>query len=285
MFNRKQWFLAYSIFGKKFSFKNLKFIFPPKDRIWADPFPLKINERFFIFFEELIYGNKGHISYIELNKNGTVLEKKLVLEEKFHLSYPFVFKHNNSYYMIPESHKSNSIRLYKSVKFPEKWVFQQDLIEDIDAVDTNLIRIKDFWYLFTSSKISSKVDRELSIFKSPELEGNWVNIGNYDYGRNAGKFLFRKNKIYRLVQNSVKHYGESINFNYVKLKDNIYAEVEDNRLSPSWLPNLISTHTLNMDQNFLVMDGQIPRRSFFYIKFWLNNLYKRILLSNIIWKK
>ena len=52
----------------------------------------------------------------------------VVLEEDFHLSFPFVFKDGDDIYMVPESSKNSDIRLYKSVDFPLKWKFEKQWI-------------------------------------------------------------------------------------------------------------------------------------------------------------
>ena len=44
-----------------------------------------------------------------------------VIEEKFHLSYPFIFRFKNKYYLIPDSSSNFDIRIYLSNQFPFKW--------------------------------------------------------------------------------------------------------------------------------------------------------------------
>ncbi len=91
-----QWFMAYKINPKAdaiddtlYKFKKLV---PPKDRFWADPFPLKKDGKYYIFFEELIYKNrKGHLSVMEVDRKGIVDGPHKILERPYHLSYPFVF--------------------------------------------------------------------------------------------------------------------------------------------------------------------------------------------------
>ena len=61
-----------------------------------------------------------------------------MLEENFHLSYPFLFHHEKELYMCPETHEAKDIRLYKCVDFPLKWKFAKTLIKNVSAVDTNI---------------------------------------------------------------------------------------------------------------------------------------------------
>ena len=46
--------------------------------------------------------------------------KQIVLDEPFHMSYPYVFKWQEDFYMIPESQEANSVRLYRALDFPTK---------------------------------------------------------------------------------------------------------------------------------------------------------------------
>ena len=87
-----------------FDIDNCKKIFPPEDRFWADPFIVDYAGQNFLFVEEFIYKkHKGHISVIELDQSGGVRKHYPILETDYHLSYPCVFNHLGTYYMVPES--------------------------------------------------------------------------------------------------------------------------------------------------------------------------------------
>ena len=67
---------------------------PPRGRDWADPFPVRVNGRSWLFFEEIPWrGGRGHISVAELDEDGDLHDQRVVLATPHHLSYPFVFKH------------------------------------------------------------------------------------------------------------------------------------------------------------------------------------------------
>jgi|GEM_PF-5281631 len=88
-FWRYQWFLGYK-FGESNdmddTFYDLKYIVPPRDRFWADPFPVEFEDKYFIFVEEYVYTqNKGHISVIEIDQHGAWKEPVKVLEKEYHL--------------------------------------------------------------------------------------------------------------------------------------------------------------------------------------------------------
>ena len=92
-----QWALACRMHpgsdGPDAAMHRFKLLQPPRDRFWADPFPVADRNRHFVFVEELPYAtNKGHISVLELDRGGALQSVERVLETAHHLSYPFVFE-------------------------------------------------------------------------------------------------------------------------------------------------------------------------------------------------
>ena len=88
----------------------------------ADPFGIEVNGTWYLFFESM--GIDTRIGKLSVSTsvdlcNWTV--PKIVLDEPFHLSYPQVFKHNDSIYMLPETYQAAELRLYKAEEFPFKW--------------------------------------------------------------------------------------------------------------------------------------------------------------------
>ena len=77
----------------------------PKGRFLADPFVFTKDDIDYIFVEDLFSDNKGRISAIRLGDQGYEF-LGVVLEESFHLSFPFIFDHDGDIYMIPETHQS-----------------------------------------------------------------------------------------------------------------------------------------------------------------------------------
>ena len=135
--SREQWILAYKLNSDPTAvddtYYKFKQLIPPKDRFWADPFPVKDNDKYYIFVEEYIYKTrKGHISVLEVDKKGISDGPRKVLESEHHLSYPFVFSWNGNRYMIPESAAARSIRrLYRCISFPDEWMREKVLMEGV----------------------------------------------------------------------------------------------------------------------------------------------------------
>ena len=82
----------------------------PRGRFLADPFVYQKDDEDYIFTEDLFLSdNKGRISVIRI-ENESYEFLGVVLEEEFHLSYPFIFDHGGDIFMVPETHASKDIR-------------------------------------------------------------------------------------------------------------------------------------------------------------------------------
>ncbi len=273
----EQWELHYLInFENKLAnnLNDLSKIIPPKDRFWADPDFVKKDGKYYLFFEEYIYKNKkAHISYIELEKNGQYSNSKIVIENKYHMSFPYLFNINENLYMIPETSENKTIELYKCLHFPDKWKLEKTLMENIIAVDTNLFYYNNKWWLFTNIKEIEGVSiyDELFLFYTDNFKsGHWVPhpmnpiISDVKSARPAGHIFIYNNNIYRPSQNCSKRYGYGLKLNeIVKLNENEYAETEILNIEPSWGKRYLGTHTLNYKNEFTIIDVLKKRRKIF----------------------
>src|ERR1051326_8402454 len=65
---------------------------PPRDRFYADPCLVTHAGEDFLFFEEYRYVRSlGSIACMTLDSNGNPTRQTVVLERRYHLSFPFVF--------------------------------------------------------------------------------------------------------------------------------------------------------------------------------------------------
>lgn len=262
----QRWSIAFTQFDK---FKKPLFryveIINPKSRFLADPFVISHREQSVIFAEDYFYSdNKGRISAILLEDNNPRF-LGVVLEEDFHLSYPFVFEENGTIYMIPETSKRKQIRLYRCEEFPLKWVFVKSLMDDVSAADTMVIKIKENWFMLTNICTANIGDHcsELHIFYSKDLlSHDWLPIesGNpviFDSlrARNGGMFEIDGN-IYRVNQVHGKaHYGKSFEINkIIELSTKKYTEIKIESIEANFKNMAVSTHHFNSDLNYSVVD-------------------------------
>ncbi len=188
-----------------------------------------------------------------------------ILEEDFHLSYPFIFENNNEIYMIPETSQISEIRLYKCYEYPKKWKLEKILMKNISAADTMLIKKDLTWFMLTNI-CSSNIDdhqSELHIFYSDNfLSEDWkpINQGNpviFD-SNNAinGEVFYLKNKLYRINQIHAKaHYGKSFGINeIISLNKNNYCEKRLKQINPDFKNKIVGTHHFHENSEYSVID-------------------------------
>ena len=174
---------------------------------------------------------KGEIGFATSENGWDWTYERIVISESFHLSYPYVFKNNNSFYMIPETTKTNSVRLYKAVEFPHNWKFVTKLLNGYH-VDPSIFKTDELWFLLTETK--KYPYGTLSLFFAENLTGPWkehpkspIIKDDHSRARPAGRVItLNENKI-RFSQDSTKHYGDSIRaFKITKITEDDYEEKE-----------------------------------------------------------
>ena len=118
-------------------------------RYWrADPFLFEKDGKTYLFAE--LYDRlllRGVLGCCVLSERGAG-KWEIILDEPFHLSYPFVFQNGSDIYMIPESCRSGKIILYKAVSFPYRWERVRELA-DMVAVDSTVVEGPEGKFLLT----------------------------------------------------------------------------------------------------------------------------------------
>jgi hypothetical protein len=261
----EQWGILFDFNKKMFdSVEKSNKIYAPKDRYYADPFIIKKNEDYFVFIEEVIYQQqKGHISYFKIDKNGNYNLPEKILENKYHMSYPFVFEFEDNYYMIPETSENKSIDLYKCKKFPDQWEFEKTIIKNINAVDSTLLRKDNKWWLFTSIQfMESSPNDSLSIFYSDDLYSDeWKPlpknpvVSDIRKSRSAGKIFELNGEHYRPAQDCAGGYGKGIIFNkIITLNESEYYEEEVKSIYSEFDNTIEGIHTFAQCEKLRIFD-------------------------------
>ena len=261
----EQWGILFDFNKKIFdSVKKSNKIYAPKDRYYADPFIIKKNEDYFVFIEEVIYQQKkGHISYFKIDKNGNYNLPEKILENKYHMSYPFVFEFENNYYMIPETSENKSIDLYKCKKFPDQWEFEKTIMKNINAVDSTVLRKDNKWWLFTSIPfMESSPNDSLSIFYSDDLYSDeWTPlpknpvVSDVRKSRSAGKIFELNGEYYRPAQDCAGGYGKGIIFNkIITLNESEYYEEEVKSIYSEFDTTIEGIHTFAQCEKLRIFD-------------------------------
>lgn len=198
----------------------------------ADPFMLQRDGRWYMFMEIMNTDRKlGEIGLAMSDDGLDWTYQHVVLQEQFHLSYPYVFEWHNDYYMIPETLNSGSICLYKADDFPARWSCAARLVEGQFA-DPSIFRFEDRWWMFASPRPYQH--DTLRLYSAEELTGPWTEHpespivkDDKSRARPAGRILKFDERLFRLAQNCEPRYGSSVRaFEILQLTPNSYAEVE-----------------------------------------------------------
>jgi len=200
----------------------------------ADPFMVHVDATWYMFFEVMNLSNrKGEIG-LALSENGTAWRyQEIILTESFHLSYPYVFQSEGVYYMIPETHKSSSVRLYRAKNFPYRWSFVQTLLSGGYFGDSSIFPHRNRWWMFSETNSEGKNDT-LRLYFADKLTGPWhehpkspVIQGNPHIARPAGRVLVSADRILRFTQDCFPRYGMQVRaFEIVDLTTRSYEEKE-----------------------------------------------------------
>ena len=196
----------------------------------ADPFMISRNGSYYLFFEVLDKSTmKGVISFAHSQDGLTWKYERMVLQESYHLSYPYVFEHEGECYMIPETIEAGKILLYKAKQFPDNWEVLSELVEGQYA-DPSLFFYNQKWWMFASAK------GQLHLFHSHSLMDGWVEHSksplirnNHHVTRLGGRVIVENNRIYRYTQDGKPRYGQAVRvFEITELTDHSYREKEIN---------------------------------------------------------
>jgi hypothetical protein len=190
----------------------------PGFRFYADPFPFSHDGRLYVFVEELDHReNKGKISVVPFDDRGPSGPAKLVLEEPWHLSYPFLIRHAGQIWMMPESLADRSVTLYRADPFPHRWVREATLLSGIGASDATIVQHGDrFWMLASVWDGEGSWSDTLSIFSATDLFGPWEPhaanpvLVDQASARSAGNIVERHGRLWRPVQDLTNGPGTGI---------------------------------------------------------------------------
>jgi hypothetical protein len=273
LLQRQQWFLAYQLGGAQpaSTFYRFKRLQPPADRDWADPCVIQHEGSYFIFHEEYVYRKrKGHISVIQMDAKGRWQPPVPVLERLYHLSYPFVFEWEGTYYMVPETAANRTVELYRCTSFPGGWELCATLLRDVSATDATLAEVDGRWWMFVNLAVpgASKND-ELHLYYADSPLGPWHphrrNPVKSDVrsARPAGRLLRLNGQLGRPAQDCSERYGYAIALQQiVRLDLEEFQETEIAKILPEWAPGMVATHTLSSVPGLTVVDGQRRRPRF-----------------------
>lgn len=228
----------------------------------ADPFLIVRDDVTHLFYEDFPYRTgKGVIAAVTLGPDGPSAPR-VVLEQPYHLSYPFLFEEGGEVWMIPESSASGRIELYRAGSFPDAWELHAVLVDGISASDATLVRHGGRYWLFaaTAQPHGSSWDA-LSLFHAERLCGPWTAhpanpvLIDASAARPAGAMAMREGRLLRVAQDCRGGYGAGLAFARVdRLDPEGYAQSVLGRLGPAPGWRAQGVHSLNRAGGFEAID-------------------------------
>ncbi|WP_144637717.1 hypothetical protein [Bordetella genomosp. 13] len=205
---------------------NAAVMVPPKGRFFADPFVHTRDQQPFIFFEDYYFRErKGKIS-VATYVDGAFQFLGVALDLPYHLSFPYIFEHGTTAYMVPETSGNRTIELWRCVEFPLKWELHATLMKGLSAVDTIVFPHSGRWWLFTNvdrTDGQSHCDELFAFYADRPDSTDWLPhaqnpiVNNPIKARNAGMVVRPDGAVIRCAQTQgFFHYGKGVSLNRIE---------------------------------------------------------------------
>lgn len=236
----------------------------PANRFYADPFPITWRGRSFVFVEELDHHvGKGFISAIEFGDDGPIGAAIPVLEEPWHLSYPFLIVHRDELWMIPESSAEHEVTIYRCAEFPHRWERHATLLSGVEFADATIAQHDGLHYMFGATRDGAGgYSDTLSIYYADDLFGPWrphaqrPALVDRASARPAGHFVHRNGRLWRPVQDCTHGYGSALGLAEItELSPARFSQTVHHTVTPGprWPGRKL--HTLNRCGRLELIDG------------------------------
>lgn len=258
---------------KDYQFKEL-----PIDcgsRYWlADPFLFEKDGITYIFFEAFdLFVRRGKIGYC-VYQDDVVSNIKIIIDKPYHLSFPFIFEHDGNIYIMPETNEDKTVRLFRASEFPNKWVEDTILLNNVQACDTILFEKDKQIYLLANEMYA---EMHNGIYPSCWVKNVLYNLDLHNFHkvsrthvlegdigvRNAGAVFSDGDVLIRPGQNSPNNeYGKGVIF-YDILSLNPYEEKAKFKIDCGEMQkhidyrynyDLIGFHTYNSSEHYEIID-------------------------------
>lgn len=250
-----------------------EFVMPATQEKWyADPILAEHNGKTFLFYEAVNHDH-GRIEVAEVLTDCSLGKPTVILEDECHYSYPFVFRWQDNWYMIPESSASGQVRLYRCEEFPVKWEMVTVLLQQ-QTVDTTVFEQDGQLFLLTYLLCPGSERVKPQAYKLTLGEQNQVVPMDWtDYDelkcRGAGPVFRAGDKAIRPAQSSEENrYGNSVLLYEIQTCNPSYTEEQKGELLPDsimakdvWFDGL---HTYAVSEHYEAID--IRCRAFDWLK-------------------
>jgi hypothetical protein len=193
-----------------------------------------------------------------------------MLEQPYHMSYPFGFAENGAIWMIPETSANRTIELYRAERFADVWVRHAVLVDGVVAADATIVTHAGRRWLFASlAEAGGSSWDSLGLFHAPSLLGPWTPhpsnpvVIDVRAARPGGMLFTREGRLFRPAQDCSRDYGSGLTLCEVtRLDPDGYEQhiVRQLAARPDWRAD--GAHTLNDAGGLEVIDCVGWRRRF-----------------------
>lgn len=233
----------------------------PRGKFWADPFLIERDGASWVFFENYDYAEKRAVIDCGRIESGRLVDVRTALNRPEHLSFPYVFEHDGTVWMVPESEQAGAVNLFRAARFPDQWVLERTLL-DIRAVDSVPFLHRNRWHMFVSPVVVDAQVPFTMLFTAPQLLGPWMLhpagciSSDVRFARSAGAVIHDGERLIRVNQECAEGYGHSICFSEIELGEETYEAKPYGHLLPEALGDIGGVHTYNRVGDWEVIDGR-----------------------------
>lgn len=231
-----------------------------KDRWFADPFILEVNDTEFVVLVEEWYDptKKGRISRLIIDKHSLkIKDLKVVLDLDTHLSFPAIEKVGNDIYIHPENSAQNC---HKSYKYNSRLdIFEESyLISNKPLVDSVFTDYFGDRLLFTT-ELPDANTKTLNIY-TKDINSNLYNHKESisfkeNIARMAGNFFMVDGEVYRPSQVCIRSYGDAVSIQRVSFNNGDWTFNEIRRIYSPSKKYQLGFHTFNLYKDTIVVDA------------------------------
>ncbi|AEI38272.1 MAG: formyl transferase [Zymomonas mobilis subsp. pomaceae] len=241
-------------------------------RFRADPFGLWQNDKLYLFCEYFDYRyKKGAIELFIYDKSYRLLDRRIILSEPWHLSYPYLIEAEGEIWMLPEAWHSGQLTLYRAVEFPYRWEAASIINPGCIPIDATPVYYDGLWWLFYSPAWPLKFRKtRLEVAWAKTLSGPWhphphnpIHRG-LSGSRAGGTPFIMGSKLVLPVQDCTQTYGKAIRPLYFDClsRDKVETRLGAPLGEPSGFPYPIDgVHTLSAAGEVTLIDVKHRARS------------------------
>ena len=188
---------------------------PYKNKWFADPFILDATDKYIeLLVEEFDKSvQRGRIARIRIDRvTDTITDCKIVLELKTHLSFPVIYRIEDTIYVHPENSASGSSYIYKYDKTADMLI-EAELMLDEPVTDAIIKKIGNEYYMF-ATRLPEPNGDTMHIYRSATFIGGYKEFHTIKYkdchARMGGDFIVNNGINYRIAQNCNGAYGKGL---------------------------------------------------------------------------